>query len=143
MKHASLVALVILFVSGCGAPDESEVLHVLETQRRAWNTGSVEGYMEGYWKSEELTFVSGGTVTKGYATVLERYRQGYSSPELMGELSFTGLHTEFFSRTSAVVTGEWRLRRLADEPWGRFTLLLKRLPEGWKVVYDHTSLAVE
>lgn len=143
MKIVRTAALFLLAFTACQTPEEREVLQVLESQQRAWNAGSVEGYMEGYWNSEELTFVSGGTVTRGYSVVSERYSRSYDSAERMGQLAFSDVRVEFFSSTAAIVTGEWRLRRRSDEPWGRFTLVLKKMPEGWKIVYDHTSVAVE
>jgi len=39
------------------------------------------------------------------------------------------------------VLGAWKLKRAKDEPHGRFTLIFRRLPEGWKIVHDHTSAA--
>lgn len=140
-QHFAACLAVLLF--GCAQPRQQEVLDVLQAQVRAWNAGSVDGYMEGYWNSSDLTFVSGGTVTKGYDVVRERYRRRYGSPELMGKLSFSGEEVRFLSESSAIVTGQWRLARQNDEPWGRFTLLVQKLPEGWRVVYDHTSSAGE
>jgi ketosteroid isomerase-like protein len=31
------------------------------------------------------------------------------------------------------------LERKSDEPHGKFTLLFRKLPEGWRIVLDHTS----
>jgi ketosteroid isomerase-like protein len=45
------------------------------------------------------------------------------------------------SSDSAVASGRWNLKRENDQPHGRFTLILKRLPEGWRIVHDHTSAA--
>jgi len=137
-KRGLGICMAVAFL-GCAQPQRQEVLDVLHAQREAWNAGSVEGYMEGYWDAPDLTFVSGGTVTKGYDVVLERYRSHYSSPVLMGKLSFTDEEVRFLSESSAIVTGQWRLARQNDEPWGRFTLLLQKKPGGWKIVYDHTS----
>jgi len=137
-RHRAAIVLAAAFL-GCAQTQRQEVLDVLHAQMEAWNAGSVEGYMEGYWNSPDLTFVSDGTVTKGYDVVLERYRSHYSSPVLMGKLSFTDEEVRSLSESSAIVTGQWRLARQNDEPWGRFTLLLQKKPEGWKIVYDHTS----
>ena len=141
-KGLSLVLLALL-VSSCGSPNPEDVLRVLEAQRDAWNAGSIEGYMEGYWKSDDVTFVSGGSVTKGYDEVLRRYKQGYASREQMGELAFSDMMIEFLSSESALVTGTWELTKSSERVGGRFTLLVKRLPEGWRVVYDHTSVATK
>src|SRR5919202_6583069 len=64
---------------------------VLDAQAAAWNRGDVEGYMEGYAKEETTTFVSGDTVTRGWRTVLERYKARYDTHEKMGTLAFTEL----------------------------------------------------
>jgi len=138
MSRGTSLLLAVLFF-GCARVQEQEVLDVLQAQVKAWNEGSVEGYMRGYWNSPDLTFVSGGTVTRGYDVVLERYRRRYSSPELMGRLSFSDESVRLLSHSSAIVTGEWRLTRQHDEPWGRFTLLLHKKSGDWKIVYDHTS----
>jgi ketosteroid isomerase-like protein len=39
------------------------------------------------------------------------------------------------------VLGRWSLKQANDEPHGRFTLIFKRVPEGWRIVHDHTSAA--
>jgi beta-aspartyl-peptidase (threonine type) len=40
-----------------------------------------------------------------------------------------------------MAVGRWRLKRNKDQPHGRFTLLFRKLPEGWRIVHDHTSSA--
>ena len=138
-----IVPIFAVLLLGCAGPQRSAILEVLDAQVNAWNAGSVDGYMEGYWKSEAVTFVSGGSVTKGYEVVRDRYRRNYSTPERMGTLSFGDIELVVLSSSSALITGQWRLKRPSDEPWGRFTLLFEKKSEGWKIVYDHTSLARE
>ena len=38
---------------------------VLEAQAAAWNRGDIDGFMEGYARSPQTTFVSGDEVTRG------------------------------------------------------------------------------
>src|ERR1051325_10406398 len=54
--------------------EAAAVRAVLEAQAAAWNRGDVEGDMEGYAKEGKTTFVSGDTITRGWRTVLERYK---------------------------------------------------------------------
>ena len=62
---------------------------VLRTQQNAWNRHDLEGFMAGYWKSDELTFFSGANVTRGWQATLDRYRRHYQSPGTeMGKLEF-------------------------------------------------------
>jgi ketosteroid isomerase-like protein len=112
---------------------------VLDAQRDAWNRGDIEDYMEGYERSKDTVFVSGDNVTRGWQTVLERYKKNYDTREKMGVLTFSDLEINLLNETSAVVLGRWMLKRAQDEPHGRFTLIFKRTKKGWKIVHDHTS----
>lgn len=122
---------------------EEGIKHLLVSQVEAWNHGNLEGFMQGYWHSPELTFFSGATVTKGWEPTLSRYRQRYQSEgKEMGKLEFQDLNIDLLSRRSAVVTGKWQLT-MSDgkQPHGLFTLIFKRMQNGWRIVHDHTSTA--
>ena len=114
---------------------------VINAQRDAWNRGDIEGYMDGYDKSDNTVFVSGDNVTRGWKTVLERYKKSYDSREKMGQLEFSDLEITVLSEDSAVVLGRWLLKRSKDEPHGRFTLIFKKTQSGWRIIHDHTSSA--
>lgn len=115
---------------------------VLEAQAAAWNRGDVAGYMEGYAKEETTTFVSGDTITRGWQTVLERYKSRYDTREKMGTLAFTELEIKPLSEFYFMATGRWQLTLSGGStPHGRFTLILRRTNAGWRIVHDHTSSA--
>ncbi len=110
-------------------------------QTDAWNAGDIEGYMSGYRRSDSTVFVSGGSRWSGYDSVLARYKRSYPTPESMGQVTFEEVEVFPLSEAVWMARGIWRLNRADDEPWGRFSLLLSEFPEGWRVVYDHTSSA--
>lgn len=112
---------------------------VLDEQVQAWNRGDVDGFMNGYARSDDTTFISGDTLTRGWQTVLDRYKKNYDSRDKMGTLSFTELEIKPVSDDAAVVNGRWLLTRAGDSPHGRFTLIFRHLTEGWRIVHDHTS----
>jgi len=114
---------------------------VLEAQREAWNRGDIEAYMDGYARSDETVFVSGDNITRGWQTVLDRYKKVYNSREKMGTLTFSDLEITLLSNDAAVCLGRWHLQRANDQPHGRFTLILRRTKNGWRIVHDHTSSA--
>jgi ketosteroid isomerase-like protein len=114
---------------------------VLDAQRDNWNRGDIEAYMDGYARSEDTVFVSGDNVTRGWQTVLERYKKNYDSREKMGTLTFSDLETTLVGNDAAVVLGRWHLKRATDEPHGRFTLIFRKIKQGWKIIHDHTSSA--
>ena len=39
---------------------ETHILAVIDAQAAAWNRGDTDGYMAGYWRSDELRFVFDG-----------------------------------------------------------------------------------
>lgn len=123
--------------------DVAPLLAVVEAQEAAWNAGSVDGFMAaGYWQSDDLTFLAGGEWSRGYGTVLAHYRARYAALDAeMGHLAFEDLEAERLSADHGLVRGRWTLRFSSDEPvWGLFTLVMRRVPEGWRIVHDHTSL---
>ncbi|HEY6153303.1 MAG TPA: nuclear transport factor 2 family protein [Candidatus Udaeobacter sp.] len=132
----------------CAAPEQSpnsaaEIQSVLTAQQDAWNRGDINAFMNGYARLPSTIFVSEDEVHHGWDTVRERYRKKYSDRTKMGTLTFSEIEVIPLSPDSAVVLGQWRLRRADDQPHGRFTLVFKHLAEGWRIVLDHTSTAKE
>ena len=118
---------------------EQSVRAVLDMQVQAWNRGDIEGFMQGYAKSDETVFVSGDNVTRGWQTVLDRYKKTYDSREKMGTLEFSELEIKPLGKDAAVALGRWKLTREKDTPHGRFTLIFHRTKNGWRIIHDHTS----
>jgi len=136
--------LVPAIVSAAPAQTQNatgQIRSVLRAQQEAWNRGDIDRFMSGYARSASTVFVSEDTVRRGWETVRERYRKKYSDRAKMGTLTFSDLDITLLSPDAAVVLGRWSLKRANDQPHGRFTLIFKRLPEGWRIVHDHTSAA--
>jgi uncharacterized protein (TIGR02246 family) len=136
-----LVTTAAVAQSGQYAKSIAAIRAVLDAQAAAWNRGELENYMDGYARSPDTVFVSGDRVTRGWQTVLERYKKGYDSREKMGVLTFSDVEITMLSKDAAIVLGRWHLQRTKDEPHGRFTLLFRKTSAGWKIVHDHTSSA--
>ncbi len=141
-----VVLLVTMFRESAAEPAttsgaESEIRAVLEAQASAWNRGDIDEYMNGYARGDATEFVGGDTLTRGWQTVRDRYAKKYDSAEKMGRLTFSEIEVKQLSADAALVTGRWQLQRKDDRPQGRFTLLFRKLPEGWRIVHDHTSVA--
>ena len=97
--------------------------------------------MQGYWQSDELRFASGGNVTYGWAATLARYKKGYPDKSAMGTLAFTELVVTPLAPDAAIAFGRWQLTREKDAPGGLFTLTLRKMSAGWRIIQDHTSSA--
>lgn len=117
----------------------AQITAVLDAQTAAWNRGDIDGFMDYYWKDDALRFASGGGVTRGWQSTLERYHQSYPDRASMGTLSFTDLEITELAPDAAIAFGQWRLVREKDSPHGLFTLTLGRIDGEWRIIQDHTS----
>jgi beta-aspartyl-peptidase (threonine type) len=126
-----------------GSDDRSAIQDVLHAQQDAWNRHDLDAFMAGYWNSPHLTFFSGAKETAGWQATLDRYRSTYVSPgHEMGKLDFSDLRIELLGSDSAFVRGSWRLTMPDGKtPHGKFTLVFRKFPDGWKIIHDHTSAA--
>ncbi len=126
-----------------GEPDDAvhAVRAVLDRQVLDWNKGDLEGFLKGYWKSPKVVFQSGGQRFDGWEAMRDRYRRRYQGTgRVMGRLEFSGLEIETLGPEAALARGRWRLFMPdGTKPAGLFTVIFRRLPEGWKIVHDHTS----
>jgi ketosteroid isomerase-like protein len=141
MKLLVLLSPLIFTAATLLATPVDEIRNVLRAQQEAWNRGDIDGFMNGYARSRSTTFVSDDTVRRGWETVRTRYKEKYSDRAKMGTLTFSALDVTPLSADAALVVGHWKLKRESDQPQGRFTLILRYLPEGWRIVHDHTSSA--
>jgi ketosteroid isomerase-like protein len=141
----SIILLIVLakeaVVSRTPQSSEAEIRAVLTAQVAAWNEGKLEAFMDGYWRSPELSFFSGGRKLAGWDATLERYRKTYQSEgKEMGKLDFSDLEIQMLADKAALVRGRWRLRMNdGKELGGLYTLIFRRFDNGWKIVHDHTS----
>ena len=137
-KHFVAFFFVLLSLSSF-SQDNKQILQLLEDQRLAWNKGDIEGYMQGYWKSDSLVFVGKSGPKYGWTTTLENYKKGYPDKAAMGYLTFSIIKVELLGSNNAWVLGAWHLKREKDGPQGYFTLILRRIGGKWLVVSDHSS----
>jgi len=142
---AIFILLLPCVVAQTNGDVPSAVEHVLRLQVEAWNRHDLEGFMRGYWNSPELTFFSDAQMTSGWQPTLERYRKRYQADgREMGKLDFSDLNIHALGSDAAFVRGAWHLTMPGGKtPHGLFTLIFRKFPNGWKIVHDHTSAAIE
>jgi len=141
LKKLILLTIPLLISFQCAADSqkiENEIQSVIDKQKILWNEGSIEGFMEYYWKSEKFTFQSGNQRLLGWDALLSRYKTNYSG-ENMGVLDFTDVEIRILSSDFAYVLGRWKLKLKDTVSEGLFTLIFQRMSEGWKIIHDHTS----
>lgn len=133
--------LLVSLTLAAAEPDDT-IRKLLTAQTEAWNRGDIPAFMQTYENSPDTAYVGSAGVTKGYAQVLARYKQKYTTRQQMGALRFTDLAVRQLSPDVATTTGRFHLTRTKDaggDATGWFTLILRRTSAGWKIVHDHTS----
>ena len=141
MRH--ILTLFILILSSCSMNNNSDIDNikkVLYIQQKCWNNGDIDGFMEGYWNSEELIFTSSiHQLSYGWQTNLDRYKSSYPTKESMGELKFEIYDVKLTSKKTAILNGKWELVRINDHPQGNFWLDLEKFENNWLIVKDSTT----
>lgn len=136
-------AFLFLFFCVCAASaqqsDEAQIRRLLTEQTNSWNQGNLEAFMQGYWKSDSLTFIGKSGVTRGWEKTLANYKKGYPDTTAMGKLSFDILSVKKLSADYAFVIGKWMLKRTIGDLSGHCTLLFRKLKGRWMIVADHSS----
>lgn len=119
--------------------DEQAIHQVLEEQQAAWNRADLEGFMQGYWRSDSLMFIGKNGLKYGWENTLKGYQKGYPDAIAMGTLTFGIQKVEVTARKTAFVVGSWHLAREAGDLQGYFTLYWKKIKGNWVIVADHSS----
>ena len=143
---ATILLFSILFLFSChtvkkipNEKAESDIIAVMKMQELAWSNGDIHQFMEGYWKSENLSFVGKSGINKGWQTTLNNYIKGYPSKDAMGSLTFDVLELNRISTDAYHMIGRYTLVREGDKPTGLFTLIWRYIDGRWLIVSDHTS----
>ena len=105
---------------------------MLDKQVVDWNRGDLEAFATGYKNSPDILFM-GSKISRGYDQMLDTYRNGYSTKEKMGTLSFAELEVQPLDEHFATVTGNFHLERTAaggGNADGYFLLVVEKTPSG-------------
>ncbi len=176
-RLGGLAVATVLLGAGCGrgnptpidgslpaAPAAAELEAALLASADAWNRGDLDGFMEPYLRSPDLTFSGSSGVRRGFESVLARYRASYFDADApLPTLRFADLETRDLGPDHALMLGRYILlapgaagaprdtvidadQRAGPDSVGRlddgyFSLVWVRTLEGWRIMHDHTSAA--
>ena len=116
--------------------DKTEIKAVMKAQELAWSQNDLEGFMQGYWKSDSLKFYGSSGLTKGWQQTLENYKKGYPTKEHSGSLTFKINDISKIEGNSYWVMGEYFLKRTVGDANGVFIIIFKKINDEWKIVAD-------
>jgi ketosteroid isomerase-like protein len=121
-----------------------EIEDMLHASAGSWNAGDLDGFLDDYWRSEELTFSGPGGVTRGWDDVRRRYLESHWAPGVERDsLRFEVTETVALGSSHALALGRYVLFRPgaggAVSSSGHFSLVLRSLDGEWRIIHDHTS----
>jgi ketosteroid isomerase-like protein len=119
--------------------DKIAIKKIMDQQSQCWSNGDIDGFMNGYWKSDSLRFLGRKGLTKGWQATLDNYKKSYPDKQTMGKLKFTHISFEPLNNTQMFVVGKWSLEREKDTLRGYYSILWRKFDGQWKVIFDHSS----
>jgi uncharacterized protein (TIGR02246 family) len=125
---------------------EAEIRALLEAHEDTWNRGDLKEFVTYYEDSPETTFIGSEVVRGGRDAILGRYLRAYGDREKMGQLRYANIRVRMLTPDLAIVTGEYHLTRSeagGGDASGRYSLVVRKHSDGWKIAHDHTTAAVQ
>ena len=142
-KKSTLVLLVLLAILGPAAYGQSRdvkaIIELMREEERAWNSGSIEAYVNLYVPSDSTRMIYSTGVTRGKDSILAFYKK-YWPKERMGQLTLTHDGIEKINRRFYYVSGYFEVAlpngKMAR---GRFSGLVKKVKGKWLLYTDHSA----
>ena len=136
LAFAVLVTLYSCNIKPNIKADKAAILKVMKNQEIAWSTNDLEGFMEGYFKSDSLKFYGKNGLTKGWQQTLDNYKKGYPTKDHSGTLSFEIPDISPIENQSYWVMGSYFLSRNVGDANGVFIVIFKKIKDEWKIIAD-------
>jgi ketosteroid isomerase-like protein len=115
------------------------VTNTLDAAAEAWSSGDVEAVMATYVADEPLLVFLGDTPLKGPDAVRAALTARAAQPGGLGQMTYEWFETLQFDVNTTVVSGRVVVRRDARTSRGLFTRVLRRTPDGWRIVHDQLA----
>ncbi|WP_298892839.1 nuclear transport factor 2 family protein [uncultured Psychroserpens sp.] len=115
---------------------KAAIKEVMTAQEIAWNNHDLEGFMQGYWRSNSLKFYGSNGLTQGWDNTLANYKKGYPTPAESGTLRFVINDISKIENGNYWVMGEYHLTRPVGDANGVFMIIFKKIDGQWKIIAD-------
>lgn len=139
MKKLLILLCLIISLNAIAqteAEDRKAIRATLKMQQDAWNKGDLEGFMQGYVKSDSLKFYGSSGLTHGWQNTLDNYKKGYPTKAETGNLSFTIDAITKIEDGAYYMMGQFHLVRDAGNANGVFLIIFQKIEGEWKVIAD-------
>jgi uncharacterized protein (TIGR02246 family) len=125
-------------VAGAG-DSEKEIYEEVNRAVSAWNRHDLDGYLDTFWRSDSLILVVEGETVRGWDLLSKALHTGYPNPSEMGNLTLDRVQVQMLSSDLALALTWDTVSFPKKKEFGTSTIVMKKLPEGWRVAVMHTS----
>ena len=125
-------------VAGAGDP-EKEIYDQVNRAVEAWNRHDLDAYLDGFWRSDSLILVVEGETVRGWDLLSKALHTGYPNPTEMGNVTLDRVQVQMLSSDLALALTWDTVSFPKKKEFGTSTIVMKKLPEGWRVAVMHTS----
>lgn len=140
MKKVFLYIFCLITFSSCNTntieDDKNAIISIMNDQEEAWSNHDIEGFMQGYWKSDSLKFYGSSGITYGWDKTLANYKKRYPTKSESGKLTFTIDDITPIENESYYVMGQYHLKRDIGDANGVFMIIFKKINGEFKIVAD-------
>ncbi|MCW5514870.1 YybH family protein [Muriicola sp. Z0-33] len=116
--------------------EKNAIISIMMQQQKDWSNGDLEGFMEGYWKSDSLKYFGSKGISLGWQNTLDNYKKGYPTKADTGTLKFKIEDISKIGEGSYFVMGRYHLSREIGDANGVFMIIFKKINGLWKIIAD-------
>jgi ketosteroid isomerase-like protein len=119
---------------------EASVEAMLESSASAWNEGDLDGFMATYADVATTSFMTHDGPVYGADSIRAGYAPAFAPGAPRDSLRFEDLSVRQLPPLIGLATARYVLYRgeqVTSTGW--FTLVLRRVGDGWRVIHDHSS----
>jgi len=143
-RRATLALLGLLVLAGCRfetVPEEdieASIETMLEQTAEAWNSGDLDGVMSSYVDAASTAIVTPEGPVFGREAIRAVYAPWFDAGARRARIQFEDVKVRTLPPLVGIVTGR-RVREggSPDPTSGWFTLVVRRVGNGWRIVHDH------
>ena len=116
------------------------VLNLELTECNAWNNHDIRGCLSVYWHSPNLISISNNDETHGFAALEKELLEAFADSNIMGSMSLDTLKIQVIGDDCANTIASYVVKTQNHVYYCDDTATVRRFPEGWKIVFERTTL---
>lgn len=119
---------------------KASVTAMLERSADAWNDGDLDAFMADYASAASTSYMTSDGPVYGTEQIRARYASRFATNAQRDSLRFEDLSVRQLQPLIGLATGRYILHRDGQVTLtGWFTVVLRRMGDGWRIVHDHSS----